>query len=230
MADMAPYTPPAEPVGGRLKRGIDLAVAVPLLVATSPLMAALAVWVRRDSPGPALFRQERTGFAGRPFTLLKFRSMVDGAVNMGSGLRVTSTDDRITRSGRLMRKLSLDELPQLINIVRGDMSLIGPRPTMPFHMERYDATQMKRLDARPGVTGLAQIRGRNTIPWSVRLRHDVEYVERWTPWTDLRIVWGTILVVLRGSGTYDDSKPVFDLPERPAPADPPAAPPTPTDG
>lgn len=230
MSSLDDYTPPAEPVGGRLKRAVDLAVSVPLLVAASPLMLALAVWVKRDSPGPVLFRQQRTGFAGHPFTLLKFRSMVDGAVNMGPGLRVTSTDSRITRSGTVMRKLSLDELPQLINIVRGDMSLIGPRPTMPFHMERYDSRQLRRLDARPGVTGLAQVRGRNAIPWSVRLRHDVEYVETWSPLKDLAIVLRTVAVVMRRSGTYDDSRPVFDLPERPSPGDPPTARPTRHDG
>lgn len=210
---------PAHPVGGRAKRAVDLAVALPLLIALSPLMVAIAIWIRRESPGPALFRQQRTGFAGRPFDLLKFRSMVDGAVNMGSGLRVTSTDSRITRSGRILRSTSLDELPQLINIVRGDMSLIGPRPTMPFHMERYDDDQLRRLYARPGVTGLAQIRGRNAIPWSQRLRHDVEYVDTWSLWKDLRIVLGTVAVVARRHGTYDDTAPVFDLPERPPAGD-----------
>ncbi len=158
-----------DPVGGRAKRALDLAVAVPLTVALAPVMAGLALWVRRDSPGPALFRQERIGFAGRPFTLLKFRSMVVGAQGMGAGLRVTSGDERITRSGRVLRRLSLDELPQLVNIVRGDMSLVGPRPTVASQVARYTPAQRRRLRARPGVTGLAQVRGRNSIPWSRRI-------------------------------------------------------------
>jgi len=206
--------PPEGPVGGRAKRALDLAVAVPLLVVAAPAMAAIAVWVRRDSPGPALFRQTRVGYAGRPFTLLKFRSMVVGAQGMGAGLRITSDDDRITRSGRLLRALSLDELPQLVNIVRGDMSLVGPRPTVAAQVARYTPRQRRRLRARPGVTGLAQVRGRNAIPWSVRIEHDIEYVEGWSMRRDLAILARTAAVVLARRGTYDDRAPVFDLPAR----------------
>jgi lipopolysaccharide/colanic/teichoic acid biosynthesis glycosyltransferase len=203
------------PVGGRAKRALDLAVSVPLTVALAPVMAGIALWVRRDSPGPALFRQTRIGHAGRPFTLLKFRSMVEGAQGMGPGLRVTSDDDRITRSGRVLRRLSLDELPQLINIVRGDMSLVGPRPTVAAQVERYTPRQRRRLMARPGVTGLAQVRGRNSIPWSRRIEYDVEYVDGWSMRRDLVILARTVLVVLGRGDTYNDAVPVFDLPERP---------------
>lgn len=209
-ASPAPW--PGGPVGGRAKRALDLAVAVPLLVVLSPVMAGIALWVRRDSPGPALFRQERVGFAGRPFTLLKFRSMVVGAQRMGPGLRITSTDDRITRSGHVLRRLSLDELPQLINIARGDMSLIGPRPTVAAQVARYTPRQRRRLWARPGVTGLAQVRGRNSIPWSRRIEYDIEYVEGWSMRRDLLILARTALVVLTRRDTYDDRAPVFDLP------------------
>jgi len=213
VADAGPEAfPPDGPVGGRAKRALDLAVALPLLVALSPVMAAIALWVRRDSPGPALFRQTRIGYAGRPFTLLKFRSMVVGAEGIGAGLRVTSGDDRITRSGTVLRALSLDELPQLINIVRGDMSLVGPRPTVPAQVARYSPRQRRRLRARPGVTGLAQVRGRNDIPWSVRIEHDIEYVEGWSMRRDLAILARTALVVGARRGTYNDRAPVFDLP------------------
>lgn len=204
------------PVGGSAKRALDLAIAVPLAVATTPLMAALAVWVRLDSRGPAVFRQERIGFDGRPFQLLKFRSMVVGAQGMGAGLAVTEGDARITRAGRVLRKLSLDELPQLINVIRGDMSIVGPRPTVASQVAHYDERQRRRLLARPGVTGLAQVRGRNEIPWSVRIEHDIEYVESWSLWRDLAILARTARIVFARSGTYRDDR-GFDLPVREKP-------------
>jgi lipopolysaccharide/colanic/teichoic acid biosynthesis glycosyltransferase len=201
-----------EPVGGRAKRAVDLLVAVPLLVVLAPVMAAIALLVRRDSPGPALFRQQRVGFAGRPFTLLKFRTMVVGAEGMGAGLAVLPGDDRITPLGRALRRLSLDELPQLWNIARGDMSLVGPRPTVASQVERYTPHQRRRLLARPGLTGLAQVSGRNAIPWSERIAIDVAYVDRWTMRRDLAIMLRTALVVLRREGTYKGPRGGFDLP------------------
>lgn len=204
-----------EPVGGRVKRGVDLLVAVPLLVLTAPVLVAIAIWIRRDSPGAALFRQERVGFEGRIFRVWKFRTMVVGAQSMGTGVRVTSGDARITRAGRFLRATSLDELPQLINVVRGDMSLVGPRPTVPEQVERYTARQRRRLGARPGVTGLAQVSGRQTLPWSQRIELDVRYIDTWSPAGDLRIVLRTALMLLRpGADVYRDQAPAFDLPER----------------
>jgi lipopolysaccharide/colanic/teichoic acid biosynthesis glycosyltransferase len=200
------------PVGGRAKRALDLAVALPLAVVLAPVMAAVAFAVRRDSPGPALFRQQRIGYAGRPFTLLKFRTMVVGAEGMGAGLAVLADDTRITPFGNRLRHLSLDELPQLWNIVRGDMSLVGPRPTVASQVERYDARQRRRLLARPGLTGLAQVSGRNAIPWSERIEIDITYVERWTLRRDLAIILRTALVVLRREGTYKGPRGGFDLP------------------
>ncbi len=191
----------AGPVGGRAKRAVDLLVAVPLLVILAPVMLAIAVLVRRDSPGPALYRQTRIGFAGRPFTLLKFRTMVVGAEHMGAGLAVLAGDDRITPLGNALRRLSLDELPQLVNIVRGDMSIVGPRPTVASQVERYTPHQRRRLLARPGLTGLAQVSGRNSIPWSERIEIDVAYVDRWTMRRDLAIMLRTALGVLRREGT-----------------------------
>ena len=199
-------------MGGRLKRALDLAVALPGALLLAPVMAAVAFAIRRDSPGPALFRQQRIGYAGRPFTLLKFRTMVVGAESMGAGLAVVAGDSRITPIGTTLRRLSLDELPQLWNIVRGDMSLVGPRPTVPAQVERYDARQRRRLLARPGLTGLAQVSGRNAIPWSERIEIDVTYVERWSLRRDLAILVRTALVVLRREGTYRGPRGGFDLP------------------
>ncbi len=204
--------PSPGPVGGRTKRALDLAVALPLAVALGPAMAVVALLVRRDSPGPALFRQQRIGYAGRPFTLLKFRTMVVGAEGMGAGLAVTAGDSRITPLGATLRRLSLDELPQLWNIVRGDMSLVGPRPTVASQVERYDARQRGRLAARPGLTGLAQVTGRNAIPWSERIEIDLTYVERWSMRRDLAILARTALVVLRSDDTYKGPRGGFDLP------------------
>jgi len=203
---------PETPVGGRAKRLFDLAVALPLAVALTPAMIVIAWWVRRDSPGPAIYRQERVGFAGRPFTMLKFRTMVVGAERIGAGIAVSDGDERITRAGRALRRLSLDELPQLWNIVRGDMSLVGPRPTVAFQVAAYDARQRGRLRARPGLTGLAQVRGRAGIPWSERIEIDLEYVARWSLRLDLAILARTVVVVLARRGTYKGPRGGFDLP------------------
>lgn len=205
--DSVPHTV----VGGSAKRAFDLAVAIPATIVLAPVMAGVAAWVRIDSPGPAIFRQRRAGAFGRPFTCLKFRSMVDGAEGKGAGLTVTEDDDRITRVGRVLRRLSLDELPQLINVIRGDMSIVGPRPTVPSQVVHYDQVQRRRLMARPGITGLAQVRGRASIPWSERIALDVEYVDTWSMELDLRIIADTIRVVLRGEGQYRGEQGGFDL-------------------
>lgn len=195
-----------------MKRAIDLVVALPLAVLLTPVMVGIAIWIRRDSPGPALFRQERIGYAGRPFTLLKFRSMVVGAQGMGAGLAVSEGDDRITTAGAILRRLSLDELPQLWNIVRGDMSLVGPRPTVASQVERYDPNQRRRLLARPGLTGLAQVTGRTAIPWSERIAMDLSYVDGWSLRRDLAILARTVVVVVRRESTYKGPRGGFDLP------------------
>jgi lipopolysaccharide/colanic/teichoic acid biosynthesis glycosyltransferase len=203
-----------EPVGGAAKRALDLAIALPLMALTLPVTAAIALAVRRGSAGPVLFRQARVGLHGRPFTVLKFRTMVENAEHIGPGLSVTAGDPRITRVGRMLRATSLDELPQLWNVVRGDMSIVGPRPTVASQVERYTARQRRRLLARPGVTGLAQVNGRNAIPWSRRIEMDLDYVERWSMGLDLRILGRTLLVVLGRGGTYKGPAGGFDLPER----------------
>lgn len=205
---------PQQAVGGRAKRVVDLAIAVPALILLSPLMVVITIMIRRDSPGAAIYRQRRAGLHGVPFEVLKFRSMVDGAERLGAGLTVKRDDDRITRIGRFLRRTSLDELPQLINVVRGEMSIVGPRPTLPQQVERYTLEQRRRLEARPGITGLAQIRGRATLPWSVRIAYDVEYVTTWSLRLDLSILIRTLLVVARGGDTYRGEVLPFDLPER----------------
>jgi lipopolysaccharide/colanic/teichoic acid biosynthesis glycosyltransferase len=206
-------------VGGGPKRALDLALALPAAVLLSPLMAGIAIWVRRDSPGPAFFRHPRVGYGGRPFTMLKFRTMVVGAERMGAGLAVNDGDPRITRAGRLLRALSLDELPQLWNVVRGEMSLVGPRPTVAAQVERYTPRQRRRLLARPGVTGLAQVSGRATLPWSRRIEIDLAYVDGWSLRGDLAILARTAAVVLGRRGTYKGATGGFDLPPVPAGAD-----------
>jgi lipopolysaccharide/colanic/teichoic acid biosynthesis glycosyltransferase len=202
-------------VGGRPKRIADLIVTLPFAILLTPVMVGIGIWIRRDSPGPALFRQDRVGLHGRTFKLLKFRTMVVGAEHMGAGLAIQENDDRITRAGNILRRLSLDELPQLWNIVFGHMSLVGPRPTVMSQVERYDSRQRGRLRARPGLTGLAQVNGRASLPWSQRIALDLRYIETWSLLLDLRIVLKTAWVVLGRRGTYKGETGGFDLPERP---------------
>lgn len=203
------------PVGGRAKRLVDLGVAVPLLLVAAPAMAGIAAWIRRDSPGPVIFSQQRIGYGGRPFMLRKFRTMRSGSEHAGTGHRVGAADERVTTAGRILRATSLDELPQLWNVVRGDMSIVGPRPTVAWQVERYGPRQRRRLLARPGITGLAQIRGRNAIPWSERIEIDIEYVERWSMGLDLTVLAQTARVILGRRDTHLE-QPAFDLGPRPA--------------
>jgi lipopolysaccharide/colanic/teichoic acid biosynthesis glycosyltransferase len=168
-------------------------------ILASPLLAVSALAVKLDG-GPVLFRQTRVGKDGRDFELLKLRTMVVGAETMGAGFAVNRGDERITRAGRILRRLSLDELPQLWNVVRGEMSLIGPRPTLRYQVERYDARQRRRLEVKPGLTGWAQIHGRAGLPWAERIELDVWYVEHRSPRVDVRIVLRTPLALL--GGTY----------------------------
>ena len=161
-------------------------------------MAAVAI--KLEDGGPVLYRQRRVGLDGRDFDLLKLRTMVVGAEHQGAGLAVNRGDARITRVGRLLRRLSLDELPQLWNVVRGEMSLIGPRPTLRYQVEKYSERQRRRLDVKPGITGWAQVNGRASLPWDDRIELDVWYVENRSPWLDLRILARTPLALL--GGTY----------------------------
>jgi lipopolysaccharide/colanic/teichoic acid biosynthesis glycosyltransferase len=175
---------------------LDLVLVAVAAVPAVLLGGGAAALVRLTSRGPALFRQERVGRAGQPFTLLKLRTMTHSAAPNP----VFPDEDRITAVGRVLRRTSLDELPQLWNVARGDMSVVGPRPTLAYQVERYDDRQRERLAVRPGLTGLAQVRLRNAAPWAERIELDLEYVHRQSVGLDLRILARSVLVVLRGSG------------------------------
>ena len=183
-----------------MNRTFDLALAGLGLVVASPLLALAALAVKLEDGGPVLFRQVRVGKDGKDFELLKLRSMVVDAERQGAGFAVDRGDARITRVGRVIRRTSIDELPQLWNVVRGDMSVIGPRPTLRYQVERYTERQRRRLEVRPGLTGWAQIHGRATLPWAERIELDVWYVEHRSPAVDLRILLRTPLALF--SGTY----------------------------
>jgi len=185
-----------------LRRAIDLAIAVPLSVLTAPVVALLALAVRLESRGPAIYRQERVGLDGRPFEIYKLRTMVAGAELIGDGLAVSAGDPRITRVGALLRRWSLDELPNLWNVVRGDMSLVGPRPTLPGQVRQYTERQRGRLKVKPGITGWAQVNGRASLPWAQRIELDLWYVEHRSLALDLRILARTLGLVARGGGIY----------------------------
>jgi lipopolysaccharide/colanic/teichoic acid biosynthesis glycosyltransferase len=182
-----------------VNRVADVAIAGSALVLASPVLALAALAVKLEDGGPVLYRQTRVGRDGVDFELLKLRTMVVGAETMGAGLSVDHGDPRITRVGRLLRKLSLDELPQLWNVVRGEMSVIGPRPTLRYQVEQYDERQRHRLDVKPGITGWAQVNGRASLPWADRIELDVWYVEHRSPRTDLLILARTPLALFRGT-------------------------------
>ena len=183
-----------------MNRAADIALAGLGLAVASPLLAAAAIAIKLEDGGPILYRQTRVGKDGRDFEVLKLRSMVVGAEGQGAGYAVDRGDSRITRVGRLARRTSIDELPQLWNVVRGDMSVIGPRPTLRYQVERYDERQRRRLDVRPGLTGWAQVHGRATLPWADRIELDVWYVEHRSPLVDLKILARTPRALL--GGTY----------------------------
>ena len=183
-----------------MNRAADIAGAGLGLAVAAPVLAAAAVAIKLEDGGPVLYRQRRVGLRGEEFELLKLRTMVVGAERQGAGFAVNRGDPRITRVGRVLRRLSLDELPQLWNVVRGDMSLVGPRPTLAYQVERYTARQRRRLEVKPGITGWAQVHGRAALPWAERIKLDVWYVEHRSPWIDLRILLRTPLALL--TGTY----------------------------
>lgn len=195
-----------------LKRALDIVLGTAALVVISPLLIVIGVLVKWDSPGPVLFRQERVGRNGRTFHMLKVRSMVETAEddlaglldrNEGAGvLFKIRSDPRITRIGRVLRKYSLDELPQLWNIVAGQMSLVGPRPPLPVEVENYESHMHRRLYIKPGLTGMWQVNGRSNLSWEESVRLDLYYVENWSLAGDLMIIWRTVKVILRPQGAY----------------------------
>jgi lipopolysaccharide/colanic/teichoic acid biosynthesis glycosyltransferase len=183
-----------------VNRALDVAGASLGLVLASPFLAAAAIAIKLDGGGPVLYRQQRVGKDGREFELVKLRTMVVGAERQGAGWAVDHGDPRITRVGSVLRRVSLDEVPQLWNVVRGEMSLIGPRPTLAYQVEQYTPHQRRRLDVRPGITGWAQVQGRASLPWEERIELDVWYVEHRSPSLDLKILARTPLALF--GGTY----------------------------
>jgi lipopolysaccharide/colanic/teichoic acid biosynthesis glycosyltransferase len=187
-------------------RALDLVLSSALLALSSPFLAAAAVAIRLESRGPAFYRQRRVGKDGVPFELWKLRTMVPGAEAMGAGIYVLEGDPRITRVGRLLRRLSLDELPNLINVVKGDMAIVGPRPTIQEQVDRYTERQRRRLEAKPGITGWAQVNGRTSLPWPERIELDIWYVENRSLRLDLRILARTVRLLVTGQGLYSEDR------------------------
>ena len=185
-----------------IRRAVDIVVSSLALALGSPVLALAMLAVRLESTGPALYSQQRTGRDGRPFEVLKLRTMVDGAEHIGAGLAVNADDPRVTRVGAFLRRTSLDELPNLVNVLRGDMSLIGPRPTLPVQVAQYTERQRGRLAIKPGITGWAQVNGRASLPWTERIELDLYYIEHRSLALDLRILGRTLAMVLGGSGLY----------------------------
>jgi lipopolysaccharide/colanic/teichoic acid biosynthesis glycosyltransferase len=187
-----------------VSRALDAAVAALLLVVASPLLAAAAIAIRLESRGPILYRQRRVGRDGVPFDLIKLRTMVPGAAAMGAGIYVLEGDPRITRVGRLLRRFSLDELPNLVNVLQGDLAIVGPRPTIQDQVDRYTERQLRRLEVKPGITGWAQVNGRASLPWPERIELDVWYVEHRSLWLDIKILARTARMLATGHGLYSE--------------------------
>jgi sugar transferase EpsL len=179
------------------KRLLDLALTVPALLLLSPMMAVVALLVRLNLGSPVLFRHQRPGFGGRPFILLKLRTMTDARDGNGELL---PDEQRLTQFGQTLRHTSLDELPELINVLTGDMSLVGPRPLLMAYLDRYTPEQMRRYDVLPGITGLAQVSGRNNLSWEEKFALDVWYVDHRSLWLDIKILTMTVRAVLGGEG------------------------------
>jgi lipopolysaccharide/colanic/teichoic acid biosynthesis glycosyltransferase len=191
-------------VTGNASRALDLLVASLALAVSAPLLAVAAVMLKLESRGPVFYRQRRVGLRGAPFELWKLRTMVPGAEAMGAGIYVVEGDPRITRTGRLLRRFSLDELPNLVNVLRGEMAVVGPRPTVQEQVDRYTDRQRRRLEVKPGITGWAQVNGRTSLPWPERIELDVWYVEHRSLRLDLRILGRTARMLATGHGLYSD--------------------------
>ncbi|MEA3345257.1 MAG: sugar transferase [Chloroflexota bacterium] len=183
-----------------VKRAFDVCAALLVLMLLWPLLPLIALAIKLDSPGPVLFHQERIGQYGRPFRIHKFRTLVAGGEQMGSGYVLEMDDPRVTQVGNVLRRLALDELPQLVNVLKGEMSIVGPRPTLAYQVARYDGSQRQRLLVKPGMTGWAWIHGRKELTWPERIELDVWYVNHWSLGLDMKILWRSIPLLLRGTG------------------------------
>ena len=195
-----------------VKRLSDLLVGGLAVGLTAPVVVVCAIAIRLDSKGPILYRQPRAGLDGHEFEIVKLRTMVVGAEHTGAGMAVDYNDSRITRVGGFLRRWSLDELPNLINVVKGEMSLVGPRPTLLEQVAEYDERQRGRLTVRPGVTGWAQVQGRASLPWSERIELDLWYIEHQSLRLDLKILLVTVRMVFTGEGLYRGERGGWDKP------------------
>jgi lipopolysaccharide/colanic/teichoic acid biosynthesis glycosyltransferase len=184
----------------RIKRLFDFSIASLLLVIISPIIVLIIVSIKIDSHGAAFFTQERIGMRGRPFRVVKFRSMLRFEDSNRPDGTLMDNYERVTRVGGILRRTSFDEVPQLFNVIKGEMSLVGPRPTLPYQVEKYSPSQLRRLDVRPGLTGLAQVSGRNRLNWSEKIQYDLEYVDRVGLATDFRILLRTARAVVSADG------------------------------
>lgn len=185
-----------------VKHALDRVVAMVLFLLLSPFLGAVSLIILISNGWPAIFVQERVGKDGEAFRLYKFRTMIRNAAQQGLGTTVGKSDDRITRVGAFLRSWSLDELPQVLNVLKGEMSLVGPRPTLAYQVAQYTPAQRRRLEMKPGITGWAQVNGRNALPWPQRIELDVWYVDHFSLGLDLRILWRTVGVFLRREGLY----------------------------
>jgi lipopolysaccharide/colanic/teichoic acid biosynthesis glycosyltransferase len=193
---------PAARIPAVIRRAVDVVVSALALASSAPVLALAALAIRLETPGAVIYRQRRSGLHGREFDVLKLRTMVDGAEHEGAGLAINENDSRITRVGTFLRRTSLDELPNLVNVLRGEMSLIGPRPTLPSQVAQYTERQRGRLAIKPGITGWAQVNGRATLPWSQRIELDLYYIEHRSLALDAQILRRTISMVLGGADLY----------------------------
>ena len=219
-AEVSSPSAPPPVVGGSaltdaIERLIDLLVAGVAAAVTAPMVAVLALAVRLESGGSPIFKQTRAGKDGRPFEIYKLRTMVDGAEFTGARLALAEGDERITRVGALLRRYSLDELPNLWNVLRGEMSIVGPRPTLEFQVLQYTPRQRGRLAVKPGITGWAQVNGRASLPWPERIELDLWYVEHRSLRLDLAILRRTVGLVLSGHGIYKGASGGWQPPEQP---------------
>ncbi|MBW3608005.1 MAG: sugar transferase [Actinobacteria bacterium] len=199
---MLPAASPDGATGGILRRAFDIVVAATALVVASPALLLAIVAVKVESRGGAFYRQRRVGLHGREFDVLKLRTMVQGAEHIGAGMAVNTGDARITRVGKVLRRTSLDELPNLVNVLKGEMAIVGPRPTLPSQVAQYTERERGRLAVRPGITGWAQVNGRASLPWSERIELDLWYIEHRSWRLDLKILWRSAQLVVRGEGLY----------------------------
>ena len=196
-------------IDAALRRAFDVVVAGAALALASPFLVAAMVAIRLESPGSPVYRQRRVGRDGRPFDVIKLRTMVSGAEHLGRGLAVSEGDTRITRVGALLRRWSLDEVPNLVNVLRGEMAIVGPRPTVPVQVDRYTERQRGRLAVKPGITGWAQVHGRTELPWDERIELDLWYIEHRSWRLDLQILWRTARMVAGGEGLYRGETPAW---------------------